>query len=85
MVHRFGDDANITFSYKSLKNVNKFLNHDLSLLVQWVRANRTSLNSNKTEITLFQAKNKKITENLNFRISVQKIIQLNKQDILAYT
>ena len=31
MVHHFSDDANITFSHKSIKSVNKFINHDLSL------------------------------------------------------
>ena len=72
MVHRFGDYANITFSHKSLKNVNKFLNHDLSLLVQWVRANRTSLNSNKTEITLFQTKIKRLRRILTSELVCKK-------------
>ena len=58
IVHHFADDTNITFSHKSLKKVNEFLNHDLSLLVQWLGANRISLNTNKTEIILFRTKNK---------------------------
>ena len=33
VVHHFADDTNITFSHKSLKKFNKFINHDLSLLV----------------------------------------------------
>ena len=73
VVHHFADDTNITFSHKSLKKFNKFINHDLSLLVQWLRANRIPLNTSKIEIILFPTKNKKITKNLNFRISGQKI------------
>ena len=53
MVHHFADDTNITFSHKSLKRVNKFINHDLSLLVQWLQANRISLNTSKSEIISF--------------------------------
>ena len=55
-VHQFANDINITFSHKSLKKVNK---SDLSLLVQWLQANRTSLNTNRTEIVLFLKKKKK--------------------------
>ena len=73
IVHHFVYDTNITFLHKSLKKVNKFINHDLSLLVQWLQANEISLNNSKTEINLFRTKNKKITKNLNFRISGQKI------------
>ena len=29
MVHHFADDTNITFSHKSLKKINKFINHGL--------------------------------------------------------
>ena len=73
MVHHFADQTKITFSHKSLKKVNTVINHDFSLLVQWLRANRIPLNTNKTEIILFRTKNKKITKNLNFRISGQKV------------
>ena len=83
MVQHFADNTNITFSHKSLSH--KFINPDLSLLVQWLRANRISLNTNKTEIILFWTNNKKISKNLNFRIIGQKKIQLNKQNTLAYT
>ena len=55
----------------------------LSLLVQWLRANRISLNTSKTEIILFRRKNKKITKNLNFRISGQKIDTIKQAKYLA--
>ena len=45
----------------------------MAQIVQWQRANRISLNSNKTEIILFRPKNKKNSKKLNFRVSGQKI------------
>ena len=39
----------------------------------WLRANKISLNTSKTEIVLFRSKRKTITKKLNFRISGQNI------------
>ena len=61
------------FSHKSLKKINKCINHDLSQIDQWLRANRISLTASKTEIIPFRPKTKTITKHLNFRISGQKI------------
>ena len=72
LIHHFADDTNILWCNKSLKKVNKYINHDLSQIVQWLRANRISLNTNKTELIIFRPKNKSITKHLNFRISGQK-------------
>ena len=79
MAHHFANDINITFSHKSLKKVNK---SDLSLLVRWLQSNRTSLNTNRTEIVLFLKKNN-ITKNCNFRISGQKIDSIKQTKCLG--
>ena len=71
IIHHFADEANILFSHKSLKKVNKCMNHDLSQIVQWLRVNRISLNASKTEI--IRPKAQTITKHLNFRINGQKI------------
>ena len=49
----------------------------------WLRANKMLLNVNKTELVLLRSKNKKITENMNFRISGQKIKMLSKTKYLG--
>ena len=72
IIHHFADDTNILFSHKSLKKINKYINHDLSQIVQWLRANRISLNASKIETILFRPKTKTITKHLNFRINGQK-------------
>ena len=56
-----------------MKKNNKHINHDLSLIVQWLRSSKISLNADKTELVIFSPKRKQITKHLNFRISGQKI------------
>ena len=41
--------------------------------MSFARANKINLNVDKTEMIIFQPKNKQITKHLNFRISGQKI------------
>ena len=71
MLH-FANDTNLYIN-KSMKRINKHINHDLSLIVQWLRSNKISLNADKTELVIFSPKRKQITKHLNFRISGQKI------------
>ena len=56
LIHHFVDDTNILYCSKSLKKINKCINHDLSQIVQWLRANRISLNAYKTELIIFRPK-----------------------------
>ena len=72
-VHHFTDDTNFLYVSHSLKNFNKKVNFDFSNLVQWLRANKISLNVNKTEIVVFRSPTKQIYKNLNFRLSGQEI------------
>ena len=72
-VHHFADDTNLLLTGNSLKKINKLINHDLTLACKWLRANKISLNTSKTEIIIFRPKRKTIGKSLNFRISGQKI------------
>ena len=38
--HHFADDTNVLLINKLLKKINSLINHDLALLVQWLRANK---------------------------------------------
>ena len=49
-VHHFADDTNLLPSDKSLKMINKHINHDLKLLSIWLRANEISLNASKQKL-----------------------------------
>ena len=82
-VHQFADNTNLLLVEKSLKKLNKKVNRDLKLIVEWVRANKLSLNANKTEIIIFKPKSKTMTKHLNFRISGQKIKPSNQVKYLG--
>ena len=56
LVHHFAGNTNILSSHKSLETINRYINHHLQLLVQWLRASRIFLNASKTEIIIFQLK-----------------------------
>ena len=74
-IHHSADDTtfcNLLLINKSLKQINKLITYDLSLLVQWLRSNNISVNTSKNEILIFRPKGKSITKHLNFRISGEK-------------
>ena len=72
-IQHFADDTNILYKNHSLKKINQRISFDLKNIVEWLRANRTALNTSKTEIVLFRTLQKPITRKMNFRISSQKI------------
>ena len=84
-VHQFADDTNMLLVEKSLKKLNKHINRDLELVVEWIRANKLPLNTSKTELVIFKSRNKTITKYLNFRISGQKIQPTSQVKYLGAT
>ena len=48
-VHHFADDTNLFHTNKSVKNLNKLVNHDMKQLNNWLSASKISLNVEKTE------------------------------------
>ena len=75
--YHYADDTNLLLISKSPKKLNQQANHDLSALVKWLRANKISLNTNKTELIIFRTIYSHFKTDLNFRISGQKIIPVN--------
>ena len=49
-VHHFADDTYMLLIQKSLKKMDSYINRDLKLVAEWIRANKLSLNTNKTEL-----------------------------------
>ena len=39
-MHHFVDDTNFLYSSNSMNKINRYTNHDLKLIVHWLRANR---------------------------------------------
>ena len=82
-IHHFADDTNIVYASNSLNDINKKINRDLKSIAEWLKANKISLNSGKTELVLSRSKDKKITKNMNFRISGQKINMISQTKYLG--
>ena len=55
MLH-FADNTNLLYTNKSMKKINKHINHDFSLIFQWLRSNNISMNADKTELVIFSPK-----------------------------
>ena len=75
-IYHFADDTNMLYTSKSLRDINR-------KVFEWLRANKISLSTGTTELVLFRSKNKNITQNINFRISGQKINILCKTKYLG--
>ena len=50
----FADNTCLTYSNKNPKTLESNLNYDLKNLTQWLRANRLSLNVDKTKLLIFK-------------------------------
>ena len=82
-IHHFADDTNILYTSNSLEDINTKINRDLKPVAEWLKANKISLNSGKAELDLFRSKDKKISKNMSFRISVQKINMISQTKYLG--
>ncbi len=50
----FADDTTVYVTHKNLRYLKDSIRHDLSILVDWFRANKLTLNLDKTSFVLFQ-------------------------------
>ena len=67
----FADDTNIFFQHKNISELTQIVNHELSFVATWFKANKLTLHPDKTKFVLFHPARKKI--NLNgLSISIDK-------------
>jgi hypothetical protein len=69
----FADDSNLFISGPDLNTLETQLNIEMPKLVQWLRANRLSLNIKKTHLMIFGLKRHSSTKNINVMINNQKL------------
>ena len=67
-VHHFADDTNLLCLSNSIKKLNKQVNADLKHVVNWLNANKISLNVKKTEMVIFKSKQKKREGDLKIKL-----------------
>ena len=79
----FADDTNLLIKNTHLKQLQKQLNKDLKQLCHWLKANKLSLNTSKTELILFRHPNKKINYDLKVKINGKQLLQSNSVKYLG--
>ena len=71
----FADDTSITYSSKKLKTLETILNTDLKGISDWLKANRLSLNVDKSKLLIFHSKQRKLDLNgLSIKLEGSKLI-----------
>ena len=83
-MYHFANDTNLLYSNFLLKLISKHINHDLKLKMHWLRANRISLNVDKTNIILFRSKTKKSWEIVELPYKWPENNFYNSYQILAH-
>ena len=71
--HHFADDTNLLCLSNSIKKLNKLVNDDLKHLVNWLNANKISLNVKKTEMIIFKSKYKKFEGDLKIKLCGKRL------------
>ena len=72
-VHHFADDTNLLCLSNSIKNLNKQGNADLKHPVNWLNADKISLNIKKTETVIFKSKKKKLEGDLKIKLCGKRL------------
>jgi len=79
----FADDTNIFFCSQSLAELEIIINKELDHLAMWFKANKLSLNIDKTSYILFRNRGQKMKNNLNINIDGVNINQVNSAKFLG--
>ena len=72
-VHHFADDTNLLCLSNSIQKLNKLVNADLKHRVNWLNANKISLNVKKTEMVIFKSKQKKFEGDLKIKLCGKRL------------
>ena len=72
-VHHFADDTNLLCLSNSIKKLSKLVNADLKHLLNWLNANKISLNVKKTEMIIFKYKQKKLEGDLKIKLCGKRL------------
>ena len=73
IVHHFADDTNLLFPSKKIGTIESVMNHELKILVQWLRSNKLSLNEAKTDLIIFRSPRKQLPREPDIRLNNFKL------------
>ena len=82
-VHHFADDTNLFHTNKSVKNLNKLVNHDMKQLNNWLSANKISRNVEKTELVIFKSPRKVLFDEIKIKLTGKRLYPSNSLKYLS--
>ena len=74
-VFHFADDTNLLCTGDNPEYLRKLVNADLSFLLEWLRANRLSLNVLETEFIVFKPPRKSLIERITLKLNGQTLFE----------
>ena len=76
-MHHFADDTNLFPTNKSVKNLNRLVNHDMKQLNNWLSANKISLNIEKTNLVVFKSQRKVLSDETKIKLTRNRLYPSN--------
>ena len=67
----FADDTNLFYSHKDIKTLFNIVNNELIKINDWLKANKQSLNADKTKYTFFHKLS--ISDNIPLKLPILKV------------
>ena len=81
----YADDTNAFYSNSCLKTLSSTIQNELDKVVQWLNANKLSINASKTKIVIFKCKNKSLDSQITIKINNDIIKQVPSVKFLGVT
>ena len=76
-LHLFADDSNLFYSHRSFQTLETTANNELSKIShEWLCANNLSLNTHKTNFSLFHASQKYVADSSSLYLNNKQITQM---------
>ena len=72
-VHHFADDTNLLHFSKSITKLNKYVKLNMKNLIDWLNANKISLNVQKTELVIFKHQRKKLDCEVKIKLNRKQL------------
>ena len=79
----FADDTTLYTTNKNLRYLKESMKHDLEILIDWFKANKLTLNLDKTSFVLFRPTGKKIDGDISLSVDNINIIRENTVKFLG--
>jgi len=79
----FADDTNLFITGNNINDLIETSNHELTNIVQWITANKLSLNTKKTKYIIFSSRNRSCKTNKSLKMNNEPIEQVKSIKFLG--